>query len=175
VAEQRWSKLSLDVCHVCDGCNLTKVQRVMVEFGHTTQRKQKPIYGSCANNPARNTAHNRVIPYWMDGHGTIHTGVPSELSDLTFAEKQLIALASSHMFLIHLRNGTLGSRGHCVSVEHRIAGLFAALPRKPDDLNLLNARRSGRSSRFFQAQHSRGTHRLCISLGRASASDTERS
>jgi hypothetical protein len=28
--EQRWSNLSLDVCHVCDGCHLTKMSRTMV-------------------------------------------------------------------------------------------------------------------------------------------------
>jgi hypothetical protein len=87
-----------------------------------------------------------VIPYWLDRHGTIHTNVPGELNDLTYAEKQLIALASSHISLIHLKNGTLGSRGRCVSVEHKISELFTTLPRKPGDLYLLHVRRSGRSS-----------------------------
>jgi hypothetical protein len=87
-----------------------------------------------------------VIPYWLDRHGTIHKNVPGELNDLTFAEKQLIALASSHMSLIHLKNVTLGSRGHCVSVEQKISELFTTLPRKPGDLNILNVKRSGRSS-----------------------------
>jgi hypothetical protein len=36
-AEQRLSKLSLDVCRVCGGCHLTKMRRTMVEFGDTTQ------------------------------------------------------------------------------------------------------------------------------------------
>jgi hypothetical protein len=85
-AEQSWSKLSLDVCHVCNGCNLTKMSKTMVDFG--------PFFGSCAHNPARNTAHNRVVP-WLDRHGTIHTDFPRELSNLTYSEKQLIALASS--------------------------------------------------------------------------------
>jgi hypothetical protein len=144
-AEQRWSKLFIDVCYVCDGCYLTKMSRTTVEFGHTTKREYKPICGSCAHNPARNTAQNRVIPYWLDRHGTIHTNVPGELKDLTFAEKQLIALASSHMSLIHLNNGTLGSRGHCVSVEQEISELFTTLQRKSGDLNILNVRRLGRS------------------------------
>jgi hypothetical protein len=87
-----------------------------------------------------------AIPYWIDRHGTIHTDVPRELNDLTFAEKQLITLASSHMTLIHLKNGTLESRGHCASVEQKISELFTNLPRKPGDLKLLNVRRSGRSS-----------------------------
>jgi hypothetical protein len=50
------------------------------------------------------------------------------------------------MSLIHLNNGTLGSRGHCVSVEQKISELFTTLSRKPGHLNLLNVRRSGRSS-----------------------------
>jgi hypothetical protein len=142
-AEQRWSKLSLDVCHVCDGCHLTKMCRTTVEFGHTIKRESKPICGSCAHNPARNTAQKWVIPYWLDKHGIIHTNVPGELNDLTFAEKQLIALDSSHMSLIHIKNGTLDSRGHCVSVEQKISELFTTPPpRKPGDLNLLNVRRS---------------------------------
>jgi hypothetical protein len=145
-AEQRRSKLSLVFFHVCEGCHLTKMSRTMVEFGHTTKREQKPICGRCAHNPARNTAQNWVIPYWIDRHITIHMDVPRELNDLTFAENQLIALASSHMALIHLKNVTLGSRGHCVSVEHKISELFTTLPRKPCDLNLLNVRRLGRSS-----------------------------
>jgi hypothetical protein len=117
-----------------------------VKFVHTNKREHKPICGSCSHNPAGNTAQNQVIPYWLDRHGTIHTNVPGELNDLNFAENQLIALASSHMSLIHLKNGTLGSRGHCVSVEHKISELFTTLPRKPGDLNLLNVSWPGRSS-----------------------------
>jgi hypothetical protein len=81
-----------DVCHVCDGCHLTKMSRMMAEFGHKTKREPKIFFGSFTHNPARNSAHNPVIPYWIDRHRTIHTDVPGELNDLTFAEKQLIAL-----------------------------------------------------------------------------------
>jgi hypothetical protein len=125
---------------------LTRISRTMVEFGHTPKRQHDPICGSCAHNRARDTVQNWVIPYWLDRHGTIHTYLPRELNYITFAEKQLIALASSHMSFIHLNNGALGSRGHCVSVEQKISELFTTLPRKPDDLNLLNVMRSGRSS-----------------------------
>ena len=145
-SERRWAKLSLDVCHVCQGCHLTKMKRTMVEVGHSTAREKKPICGSCSNNPLKNTPRNRVVPYWLDAQRNVHTNVPNELSCLTFAEKQLIALASAHMSLIHIKNGTLGSRGHCVSVEQKISELFLTLPRKPGDLNILHVRRSGRSS-----------------------------
>jgi hypothetical protein len=59
-------------------------------------------------------------------------------------KKQLIAFASIHMSLIHLNNGTLGSRGHCVGIEQKIWELFTTLPRKPGDLNIFNVRRLGR-------------------------------
>jgi hypothetical protein len=90
-AEQRWAKLSLDVCHVCDVCHLIEMSKTMVERGRTNQREQKPVCGSCANNPSRNTAQNGVIPCWLDGHGTIHADAPRELSDIIFAKNQLIA------------------------------------------------------------------------------------
>jgi hypothetical protein len=72
-AEQRWSQLSLDVFHVCGGCHLTNMRKEMVEFGHANERQQKPVYESSADSPLKNTALNWVIPYWLDGHGTIHT------------------------------------------------------------------------------------------------------
>jgi hypothetical protein len=31
-AEQRWSELSLDVCHLCDDCKLIKMSWTMVEL-----------------------------------------------------------------------------------------------------------------------------------------------
>jgi hypothetical protein len=122
------------------------MSRTMVEFGHTTKQQHKPICGSCAHNPSRNTAQNRVITSWLDRHVTIHMDVPRGFIDLAFSEKQLIALASIHMSLIHINNGTLGSRGKCVSVEQKISELLTTLPRKPGDLNLLNVRRLVRSS-----------------------------
>jgi hypothetical protein len=97
---------------------------------HTNEIQRKPICDSCTNNPKNNTAHNRVKPYRMDRHGSHHTTVPEELSDLTFAEKWPVAGASSHVSLIHLTNSTLGSRGYCVEVEQEISKLFVILSTK---------------------------------------------
>jgi hypothetical protein len=40
-----------------------------------------------------------------------------QLSGLKFAEKQLIAIATSHMNFIHRKNGTLVYRGHGVAIK----------------------------------------------------------
>jgi hypothetical protein len=56
----------------------------MVEFGHTNKQEHTPNCGSCAHYPARDTTQNRLIPYWLDRHGTIHTDIPGEFNDLAF-------------------------------------------------------------------------------------------
>jgi hypothetical protein len=122
------------------------MKRTFFELGHSGERQTMPICDSCADNQSKNTSENRVIPYWIDKYGSQNVDAPQELRDLKFAEKQLIALASAHMSLIHLKNGTLGSRGHCVSVEQNISELFLVLPRKLGDFDVLNVIRSRRSS-----------------------------
>jgi hypothetical protein len=82
----------------------------------------------------------------MPRNGSRHATVPGELCALTFADKQHTHVASSHMYLIHLKNGTLGARGHCVAVEQEILTLFRILPIDPKYIIILNMTRSGRSS-----------------------------
>jgi hypothetical protein len=82
----------------------------------------------------------------MSIHSSYHTTVPGEFCVLTFADKQHIDVASSHMYLIHLKNVTLGARGHCVEVEQEIPTLFRILSIDPKYIIILNVRRSGRSS-----------------------------
>jgi hypothetical protein len=146
ITERRWFTLNLEVCNICQGCHLGKMKRTIVGLGHSGERQTLPLCDSCADNQIKNTSENRVIPYWIDKYGSQNVDVPQELRDMTFAEKQLIVLASAHISLIHLKNGTLGSRKHCVSVEHNISELFLVLPRKPGDLDILNVIRCGRSS-----------------------------
>jgi hypothetical protein len=134
--ERRWSNFNLEVCHICQGCHLGTMNRTIIEVGHSGERQTVTICDSCANNQIKNTSDNRVIPYWIDKYGSRHVVVTHELRDLTFAEKQLIALASAHMSLIRLKNGTLGSRGHFVSVEQKISELFLVLPRKQPHLSV---------------------------------------
>ena len=86
---------------------------------------------------------NLVIPYWINDYGVKCDTVPEELECLTFAEKQLIALATSHMNLVHLKNGTLGSTGHVVALEQDILNVAVELPRLPKDLNIVKVVRKG--------------------------------
>ena len=73
--------------------------------------------------------------------------VPQQLQELTFAEKQLIALATSHMNLVHLKNGTLGSTGHVVALEQNISDIAITLPRLPSEVNIVTVVRKGMNSK----------------------------
>jgi hypothetical protein len=84
------------------------MKRTFFELGDSGEQQTMPICDSCADNQIKNKSENRAIPYWIDKYGSRNFDVPQELRDLTFAEKQLIALASAHISLIHLKNGTLG-------------------------------------------------------------------
>jgi hypothetical protein len=141
-----WSYFNSEVCHIFQGCHLGTMKRKVVELGHSGEQQTMPIFDSSADNQIKNTSENRVIPYWIDKYGSQNFDVPKELRDLTFSEKQLISLASPRMPLIHLKNGTLGSRGDYISAEQKISELFLLLPRKPGDFDFLNVIRSGRYS-----------------------------
>jgi len=49
----------------------------------------------------------------------------------------LIQMASPFIPDIHIKNGTLGSRGHCCSFPQQIEQLFSILPRTPDNVKLI--------------------------------------
>ena len=106
----------------------------------------------CYDNLGKYTTDNLVIPYWIDDGGNIRTDVPMELESLKFAEKQLIALAKSHMNLVHLKNGTLGSTGHVVALEQDISEISTELPRLPSDVKIVKIMRKGmnRKQEVFQ-------------------------
>jgi hypothetical protein len=54
-AKQSWTKLIFDVCPICQGCHLTAMRELLVQFGHTNEIQCKPSCGSCANKPKKNT------------------------------------------------------------------------------------------------------------------------
>ena len=56
---------------------------------------------------------------------------------------QLIGLATSHMNLIHLKNGTLGSTGHVVAIEQNLSEIALMLPRLPSSINIIKLIRKG--------------------------------
>jgi len=73
------------------------------------------------------TERNEALPIWFEDHGNIRYDVPEELQGLTIAKKCLIQMASPFIPVIHIKNGTLGSRGHCCFFPQQIEELFYIL------------------------------------------------
>jgi hypothetical protein len=65
----------------------------------------------------------KLLPTWKTEQNIIKYMLPSELQDLTLAEKLLIQRVSPLVPVIHIKNGILGTRGHVVSFFQDISGI----------------------------------------------------
>jgi hypothetical protein len=68
--------------------------------------------------------------------------VPNELSCLQEGEKLLIQMVSPCVPFIHIKNGTLGIKGHVCSSPQRVQDLYTTLPRLPSSATFVKMIRS---------------------------------
>jgi hypothetical protein len=85
---------------------------------------------------------NKALPLWYDLSGKLHYNLPPALKDLTMAEKMLIQRVSPYIPVIHIKNGTLGSRGHVVSFVQDISGICKVFPKLPEEVVLVKVIRT---------------------------------
>jgi hypothetical protein len=57
--------------------------------------------------------------------------VPNEVSCLQEGEKLLIQMVSPYVPFVHIKNGTLGIKGHVCSFPQRVNDVYTTLPRLP--------------------------------------------
>jgi len=74
---------------------------------------------------------NAMLPIWYDEGGIQHNEIPPELSSLTIAELLLIQRVSPLVPIVHIRNGTMGLRGHVCSFMQDINSIASTLPNLP--------------------------------------------
>ena len=80
---------------------------------------------------------NKTLPTWTDKQGTVHYELPEILKELMVAEKLLIQKVSPIVPVIHIKNGTIGSRGHCVSFFQDITNMCQVFPRLPSQVTIV--------------------------------------
>jgi hypothetical protein len=105
------------------------------------------VCGRCYNNHQKLTENNKVVSYWLNDNNEKMINVPEELSILPLAEKNLIALTSAHMCLVHLKNGSFGSREHICAVAQDLSEMCMILPRCLAGLNFIVILRRGRTKK----------------------------
>ena len=86
---------------------------------------------------------NKWLPIWYL-NGIPQFYVPDELSCLSLAEKMLIQLASPFIPLRHIKNGVFGLSGHVCCFDQDVEGFVNTLPRKKNDIVMLEVLKSVR-------------------------------
>jgi hypothetical protein len=85
---------------------------------------------------------NKALPVWYD-NGIVMYHIPNELKNLTIAEKLLMQRVSPLIPIIHIKNGTLGCRGHIVSFFQDISTICSTLPCLPTEISFVKVIRNG--------------------------------
>lgn len=102
--------------------------------------KTMPFCKKCRkNNPKDEHYYLRTkqLPVWYSDAGIAQNTVPSELDNLTMAEKLLIQKISPFVPLEHIHQGVMGLNGHVCSFEQDITGICLELPKLPSDVTVI--------------------------------------
>ena len=136
-------------CHThCLCCRRIRLKHTVTKSGICTSCKKykDPIY----------FLRNGGLPVWYengDKKNPPNYHVPPELKDLSLAEKMLIQRISPFVALQHLKNGTMGLKGHVCAFEQNIEGLAAILPRPASDVNIISVEQFVRTEIGSDAVH----------------------
>ena len=106
--------------HVCKACK----NRGNSELGYYLRKNLQPVWYE--------TDEFGNVAIDAEGKSTVHYEVPDELSDLTMAEKLSIRRYATYVPSLHMKNGSLKLRGHCVAFPQNISEICNELPRKKD-------------------------------------------
>ena len=109
--EGRMFRMKLKLCHRCHQCRLN----LSVADGG------KCCSGCCG--AGNRYIEDQMSPIWCDNNGVIQHHVPRELSCLTIGEQLLIQRVSPHVPIAHVKNGTLGIKGHVCSFSQDTSDL----------------------------------------------------
>lgn len=123
--ESRMKEVQHSTCSQCHECSLNVVVTKRDSICERCRRK------ACAKSY---TIENDMLPVWTDDEGQVHYEVPRELFELTIAEVLLIQRVAPLVPLVHIRNGTLGIKGHVCSFTQDINEVATTLPRLPSNV-----------------------------------------
>lgn len=85
----------------------------------------------------------KLAPVWYEcvedriSCSNAHYELPTELTDMTEAEKMLIQKYSVYVPLHHIQKGVLGFKGHVCCFPQKVEKVFNVLPRLPKDVNMV--------------------------------------
>lgn len=122
--ESRMARMEHKVCPECHGCSLNLSVRVSDSV--CSRCRDKKMHGSY-------TESNSMIPLWFD-NGEAKYHVPEELASLTIAEILLIQRVAPLVPIVHIKNGTMGLKGHVCSFLQDVNSVATKLPSLPESV-----------------------------------------
>jgi hypothetical protein len=149
-----------------------------IHFSHcsTCHRRKINLHvnsnGVCSRCSKEKKGHNKfghensALPLWIDKDGNKHFELPKVLLDLQLAECLLIQQVSPFIPVIHIRNGSIGSRGHVVSFYQDITSVCTIFPRLPSEVTMVKVVRSSttRNEDVIQKAFTVNKHRVLAAL-----------
>ena len=133
--EHKMRTLDLQTCSVC--------------LENKLEFKEKKVCETCSKKNHSKSDYflqNNLHPVWYerdsegcikmgdDGKPVVRYDVPSELADLTMAEKLLIRRCSPFIPSMHIKDGIYGINGHCVCFPQDIDSMCEELPQTQSNM-----------------------------------------
>ena len=135
--ESRMANIQHKICSKCKECSLNMAVRVSDSVCARCRRK---------DTAESNTETNLMLPIWHDVNGQAQYHVPQELSELTIAEILLIQRVSPLVPIVHIRNGTMGLKGHVCSFQQDVNSIATSLPNLPERVKAVKMVRTYKDS-----------------------------
>ena len=113
---------------------MRNVSRLVCQNCHTwclvTNYKTDYVCNRCKTNKYDQShfLNENYQPIWYDDNNGIRWDVPVELSGLTTQEELVIQRNTPYVPIIHLHQGSLGLKGHCIVFEQELYGDINQLP-----------------------------------------------
>ena len=136
-------EFALGTCLACRGARLNATYRK----GGGGEREREKIWLRChSEKQGIYTEENNAPPTWRGADGRARYDVPVALTDLTIAEKLIIARLSVTVAIHRLAHGGVSSTGHVATFPEPAEPMAAVLPRLPADVAIIRVRRGAAAS-----------------------------
>ncbi len=112
------SDISFNHCYCC--------KRVAINLCMVS-RSTEAVCSDCKTHRNFDPIQENLLPVWFSADEQPMYHVPNELSYLQ--EELLIQMVSPYVPFVHIKNGTLGIKGHVCSFPQRVQDLYTTLPR----------------------------------------------
>ena len=154
--EHKMKTLDLQTCSVCRENTLEFTERDKDVCARCKEAKREE---STIDAESNYYLDNNLHPIWYErdeyGEQIVRYDVPTELQDLSTAEKLLIRRCSPFIPSMHIKDGIFGINGHCVCFPQDIDSMCNELPQTKSNMVIFIRHMSDRHTNLGKSKHYR--------------------